>query len=150
MYRELWNASIVLLILGGVAAAAGVCFRYYAAKLAPYRGFAEARVIAVKAVPRQGEASFSEYRNRLAAVFEFYADGRPVKVVDPTDQYPCPYRIGDRVQICYNPDNPSEYRIVRRNKWAALGTYCSLLSIVLVLTGCTLFLVYAGRIRLGA
>ena len=88
MYHELWNASIVFLILGGLCfLAAQICnacsYRYLR-----YPSRAEARVIDIVAVPREGNAALSEYHNRLAAVFEFYADGRPIKVIDATETYP--------------------------------------------------------------
>lgn len=114
MYHELWNASIVLLILGGLCfLAAQICnacsYRYLR-----YPSRAEARVIDIVAVPREGDAALSEYHNRLAAVFEFYADGRPIKVTDATETYPCPYRKNERVQICYDPNDPKRHEVIKK------------------------------------
>ena len=120
MYHELWNASIVFLILGGLCfLAAQICnacsYRYLR-----YPSRAEARVIDIVAVPREGNAALSEYHNRLAAVFEFYADGRPIKVIDATETYPCPYRKNERVQICYDPNDPKRHEVIKKDKWKIL------------------------------
>lgn len=149
MYRELWNASIVLLLLGGLFAAAGGVFRLLAQKKEPYSAHAEARVVEIVPVPWKGASSLPEFHNRLSAVFEFYADGRPVKVTDASDTYPCPYRLNERVKLCYNPENPQEYRIEKKDKWQILALHCRILSMLLVLGGCTLFLLYAGRVGRG-
>lgn len=148
MSHELWNASIILILLGGVAAAASVLLRMVSHRGLPYREQAEARVVDIVAVPREGESSLSEYHNRLAAVFEFYADGRPVKVTDPADTYPCPYHLNDRVWLSYDPEHPEHFQIFRRNKWQILSFQCKVLGTLLVLGGCAIFLFYA--IRAGA
>ena len=112
----------------------------------PYPSRAEARVVDIVAVPREGEAALSEYHNRLAAVFEFYADGRPVKVIDETETYPCPYRKNERVQICYDPDDPKRHEVIKKDKWKMLSKRLNRLGILLVLAGCGLFLFYARSV----
>ena len=146
MYHELWNASIVFLVLGGLCfLAAQICnacsYRYLR-----YPSRAEARVIDIVAVPREGNAALSEYHNRLAAVFEFYADGRPVKVTDATETYPCPYRKNERVQICYDPNDPKRHEVIKKDKWKILSKQFNRLGILLLLTGCGLFLFYARSV----
>ena len=146
MYHELWNASIVFLILGGLCfLAAQICnacsYRYLR-----YPSRAEARVIDIVAVPREGNAALSEYHNRLAAVFEFYADGRPIKVIDATETYPCPYRKNERVQICYDPNDPKRHEVIKKDKWKILSQRFNRLGILLLLTGCGLFLFYAHSV----
>lgn len=145
MFDELWSFSIVLMLLGVAAAGCSLWFQYLGNRKEPYHGHAEARVVEIAVVPREGKDSFSEYHNRLAAVFEFYADGRPVKVTDDSAVYPCPYHLNDRVQICYDPEDPQRYRIIRKNHWSGAAGRCRTLAVLCLLGGCSLFLLYAGR-----
>ena len=138
MYHELWNASIVFLILGGLCfLAAQICnacsYRYLR-----YPSRTEARVIDIVAVPREGNAALSEYHNRLAAVFEFYADGRPIKVIDATETYPCPYRKNERVQICYDPNDPKRHEVIKRinGRYSQSGSTALVFCCCLQAVGC--------------
>ena len=75
MYHELWNASIVFLVLGGLCfLAAQICnacsYRYLR-----YPSRAEARVIDIVAVPREGNAALSEYHNGLRRYLNFMRMG---------------------------------------------------------------------------
>lgn len=143
MYHELWNASIALLLLGGLCFLAGQICNACSHRYLRYPARAEARVVDIVAVPREGEAALSEYHNRLAAVFEFYADGRPVKVTDAAETYPCPYRRGERVQLCYDPNDPKRHEVIKKDKWKMRSGRLNRLGSLLVLAGCGLFLFYA-------
>ena len=143
MYHELWNASIVLFVLGGLCVLIAQICNACSYRYLRYPARAEARVVDIVAVPREGGAALSEYHNRLAAVFEFYADGRPVKVIDATETYPCPYRKNERVQICYDPNDPKCHEVIKKDKWKMLSKRIGRLGILLVLAGCGLFLFYA-------
>lgn len=143
MYHELWNASIVLLVSGGLCVLAALVCNACSHRYLPYPSRTEARVVDIVAVPREGDAALSEYHNRLAAVFEFYADGRPVKVVDTTEAYPCPYRKNERIQICYDPVDPKRHKVIKKDKWKVRSKRFNRLGILLVLAGCGLFLFYA-------
>lgn len=146
MYHDFWVASCVVLILGAVCTAAGTVLKYLSRRDKEYGGHAEARVVEIRAERRTGAASLSEFRNRQVAVFEFFAGGKPVKVRDTADTYPCPYFMNQRIRICYNPDNPQEYVVETGDGRAKLGNFLSSLGVAAVLAGCILFLMYAARI----
>lgn len=145
MSGELWNASCVLFVLGAICAIAGIVLKYYGEKQEKFRGRAEARVVDIVTEPRTGASSLSEFRNRQAAVFEYYAGGKLIKVKDPSVTYPCPYQLHQKVKICYDPANPKNYCIAGRNWWRRAGTCLYVSGIVAALLGCTLFLIYASR-----
>lgn len=146
MYRDFWTASCIVLVLGVFSAVAGAVLKYLSRKDEVYTGHAEARVVEILAERRTGAAAQSEFRNRQVAVFEFFAGGKPVKVRDTADTYPCPYFLNQRIRICYNPDNPEEYIVENRDGRGRLGSILSSLGVAEVFAGCILFLLYAVRI----
>lgn len=145
MYSMLWNMSCALLVLGALCAAAALFLRIYAQKDEVYRGHAEARVVDIVAERRTGDASLSEFRNRQAAVFEFYANGQLYKVRDPADTYPCPYYLNQRVRINYDEGHPERFEIARPGIWERLASVSNILGVCFILAGCVLYLVYAAR-----
>lgn len=146
MYHELWMASIILMILGTGALVASALFGRRARRKRPYQKCAEARVVEIVGVPREGNhLPRTGFQNRLAAVLEFYADGRPVKVTDPSDRYPCPYRLNESVPICYNPADPQQFQIIRKNRYDYLAPAANAIGMLLLVAGVVLFLVYATR-----
>lgn len=148
MYHEIWTVSCVLLVLGLLCAAVASVLKYYAEQKIRYSGRAEAKVVNIVTEPRSGNASLSEFRNRQAAVFEFYAGGKLIKVTDPADTYPCPYRMHQTVHICYNPENPTEFELMEKSRWKLAASVVNVLGITGILSGCGLFLLYASRIPL--
>lgn len=148
MYHEFWTASLVLFALGLLLAVLYLVVKLYGARNAYYPAQAEARVVDFVIVPRTGQAALSEFRNRQAAVFEFFADGKPVKVTDTSDRYPCPYRLNQRVRVCYDPAAPQNYRVIPPTPRRFLPPLLGALSVLCVVGGCVLFLMYAERGRL--
>lgn len=140
--------SCVLFVLGFLCGAAGLFLRYLAGRKEQYSGHAEARVVDIVAEPRSGAASLSEFRNRQAAVFEFYADGQLVKVRDPADTYPCPYHQGQRLRVDYDPEQPEHFCIANQNRRSLLASAVSTLGVACIVAGCVAFLMYAGRVTL--
>lgn len=147
MYSEMWMTSCVFLILGLACAVAGAVLKYYTQQGGIYKGRAEARVVDILIEPRTGMASLSEFRNRQAAVFEFYAEGHLIKVEDPADTYPCPYHLGQKIPVYYDIDEPEKFHIARKTKWEYLAGTAGILGVVLILAGCALFLFYASGIE---
>lgn len=148
MYHEFWTASLVLFVLGLLLALLYLAAKIYGARKAEYPAQTEARVVDFVLVPRTGQAALSEFRNRQAAVFEFFADGKPVKVTDTSDISPSPYRLHQRVRICYDPAAPQNYRILTPNPRRLLPTILGAMSLLCVVAGCVLFLMYAERVNL--
>lgn len=140
--------SIVCFVLGFLSCGAGLFWQLYFKKNEKYRGHAEARVVDIVTEPRRGQASLSEFHNRQAAVFEFYAGGKPIKVKDPADTYPCPYNRNERVRINYDPDAPEQFEIEERNRWREVASVIEILGVVCIAVGCILFLMYAGRVEI--
>jgi hypothetical protein len=136
-----WGLAILLL-------AAAQLLRYALRQEERYPGHAEARVVDIRNEPRSQEAALSEFRNRQVAVFEYFADGKLVKVVDEADTYPCPYHMNQKVRICYNPDDPMEYEVEPYNRKRVWGSILHGLGLVFAFAGCILFLLYAAGISL--
>ncbi len=144
MSNELWIASIVLLILGIVVAAAGFVLRIYGRRDRPYAGYAEAEVVEI--VPAARDSSVhSAFQNRQAAVFQFYADGKLIKITDDLDSYPCPYALHQRVRISYDPDNPNHFEPLNEERTQYGGTALNLVGVFLMVLGCVCFFLYASR-----
>lgn len=147
MSTDLWVASCIVLVFGLIATVAGVILKSYSAAARPYEGYAEAKVVDLVHEKRDINA-LSEFRNRQAAVFEFYANGKLIKVTDSSDSYPCAYRRGQRVRLSYNPEDPTEYRVLgfEPRRFAAMAF--SIAGIAMIIFGCVLFLLYATRFGL--
>ena len=147
MYKELWTASCILLVFGFLGTVGGSLLKYFSKKNEVLKGSAEARVVDIVPEPRRGTASLSEFHNRQAAVFEFYAGGRLVKVMDHADTYPCPYRLNQRVQIRYDVDDPENFYVKEKDKMDKISTGINIVSMCFIIAGCVLFLVYAAGIQ---
>ncbi len=146
MYNALWVISCVVFVIGFVCGGAGLFLRYYSRRNENYKGHAEARVVDIVAEPRRGLAALSEFHDRQAAVFEFYAGGRLIKVKDSADTYPCPYYLNQRIRISYDIDEPEHFYIEGKKHWEQLASAVSILGVVCIVAGCALFLLYAARI----
>ncbi len=144
MSGELWIAGAVFMILGVITAAAGIILNVYGESSRPYGGFTEGKVVEIVSLERDPNME-AEFRNRQAAVFEFYANGKLMKVLDQTDTYPCPYELNQRVRISYDPDYPIRYEVVSTENRRILSIALNAAGVVLILIGVFLFLRYAGR-----
>ncbi|MCD7746228.1 MAG: DUF3592 domain-containing protein [Lachnospiraceae bacterium] len=144
MTSDLWIKGVVFIILGLIACIAGVVMKLYAATRRPYPGYAEARVVDIISVERDRYAE-SRFRNRQAAVFEFYANGKLIKIVDREDSYPCPYHLYQKVRLCYDPADPEQYRVITAERERTLSVVLNAVGIVLILIGVLIFILYASR-----
>lgn len=144
----MWNVSCILIILGFLCVLAGEAVKLLLHRDGLYTGRAQAKVVDIVARPRSAQASLSEFRNNQVAVFEFFANGRPVKVNDTADTYPCPYRMNQSVTVCYNPAKPEQFCIAPHDKRRLAARALGAGGAVLILAGCALFLMYAARVRL--
>lgn len=148
MLNNWWIGSCILLLFGLLFAAVSLIMKYLGSRETRHLRVTEAKVVDIVAEPRTGSAAYSEFRNRQAAVFEFYADGKLIKLKDKSDTYPCPYYIGQRLKICYDPANPQDFSIVQVNKWNRAAFAMNYLSVVCFVLGCILFLMHASRVEL--
>lgn len=144
MTNDLWITGAVLIILGLITDIAGQILKSYDASKRTFEGYAEASVVDIVPIKRDREVQ-SEFRNRQAAVFQFYADGKLIKVIDKDDTYPCPYRLHERVILSYDPDDPEHYRIIRDHKKHNFAIFLNILGVVIILAGVFVFLAYALR-----
>ncbi len=144
MANDLWIRGVVLIILGLIACIAGLVMKLYAATRRPYPGYAEAKVVDIISVERDRYAE-ARFRNRQAAVFEFYADGKLIKIVDREDSYPCPYHLYERIRISYDPANPEHYRVITAERERILAFILNAAGIILILIGVVIFILYASR-----
>lgn len=148
MLNNWWIGSCIFLIMGVIFAVASAVLNYWSNRETRHLRVTEARVVDIIAEPRTGDAAFSEFRNRQAAVFEFFADGKLIKQKDSKDTYPCPYYMNQRLKICYDPENPEQFFVLQVNKWNRAAFGMSYLSVVCFVLGFILFFMYAARIEL--
>ncbi|MCD8105247.1 MAG: DUF3592 domain-containing protein [Lachnospiraceae bacterium] len=144
MPGNLWMRGTVLVILGLIADVAGLIVKIYSAYIRPYEGYSEAEVVDIISMERDRNAE-SRYRNRQVAVFQFFADGKLVKIVDREDAYPCPYELGQRVRLCYDPENPEKYVVLHGEKMRYRAIALNAVGAILILAGVLMFLAYAMR-----
>ncbi|MCC8137479.1 MAG: DUF3592 domain-containing protein [Clostridiales bacterium] len=147
MSDSLWIKGVICIVLGLAAYIAGLILKLYSTQKRPYAGCADARVVDIIPVERDRNAE-AQFRNRQAAVFEFFADGKLIKLVDKEDAYPCPYELGQHLRLCYDPGNPEEYTILRESKQYYQGIALNVLGVVLIVAGVLMFLRYALRFTL--
>ncbi|MCD7762011.1 MAG: DUF3592 domain-containing protein [Lachnospiraceae bacterium] len=147
MSDSLWIKGVICIILGLAADIAGLVLKFYSAQKRPYAGYADAKVVEIIPVERDRNAE-AYFRNRQAAVFEFFADGKLIKLVDQEDAYPCPYELGQRIQLCYDPDDPEKYVVLHENKEHFQTIALNSLGVLLIVAGVLLFLRYAMRYNL--
>ncbi len=147
MSSELWMTGVVFIVLGIAALAAGIILNIYSTSVRPYDGFAEGKVVEIVSLERDPNRE-AEFRNRQAAVFEFYANGKLIKVMDPADTYPCPYELNQRVSISYDPDYPIRCKVIRTDPRHILAIILNVLSVIFLIIGFLLFLRYALRFLL--
>lgn len=148
MYNTMWNISCLLIVAGFICTLAGEAVKLLYRRDGSYTGRAQAKVVDIVAKPRSAEASLSEFRNNQVAVFEFFANGRPVKVNDTADTYPCPYRMNQNVTVCYDPARPERFYIASHDKKSVIARTLGVCGVVLILAGGALFLMYAARGKL--
>ncbi|MCD7882456.1 MAG: DUF3592 domain-containing protein [Lachnospiraceae bacterium] len=144
MSGNLWIKGAVLVVLGLIADIAGLIVKTYSAYRRPYEGYTEAKVVDIISVERDRNAE-SRYRNRQAAVFQYFAEGKLVKVVDSEDAYPCPYKLGQRVRLCYDSENPEKYKVLREEKMRYRSIALNVIGVILIMAGVLMFLAYAMR-----
>ncbi|MCD8348720.1 MAG: DUF3592 domain-containing protein [Lachnospiraceae bacterium] len=147
MGNRLWIEGIVFIVLGLIAEIAGSILKVLNATKRPYTGYAEAKVVDIIPVERDRYAQ-ARFRNRQAAVFEFFADGKLIKIVDTKDTYPCPYQINQRVRLSYDPEDPEKYCVIGKEQMNILAVALNVLGVIFILAGCLLFLRYAMRYNL--
>ncbi|MCD8022246.1 MAG: hypothetical protein LUF30_04490 [Lachnospiraceae bacterium] len=139
-----WVQAVVLIIIGILVYLAGLVLKLRNDSRRPYAGYAEAKVVDIVPIERERYAPYA-FRNRQCAVFEFFADGKLVKVTDQADTYPCPYHMNQYIRLCYDPDDPQKFRIIRK-EWLLYGSIAlKALGVLLFLGGVLLFLIYARR-----
>lgn len=138
----------MMLVMAVILEAAALVLKYIGNSRERYTGHAEARVVDIVMEPRNGTYSLSQFYNRQAAVFEFYAEGKLVKVKDTQEVYPTPYQMNQKIRILYNPGNPQQFCVAGKNKISLLSRILSVAAVFMVVLGCVFFLLHAGRIEL--
>ncbi len=144
MSNELWIAGTVLLIIGVVIAVVGIVLNTYSVSSRPYEGLTEGKVVDIVSVERSPNEE-AEFRNRQAAVFEFYANGKLMKVVDQNGTYPCPYELNQKVSISYDPEFPVRFRVIHEKRRSYLSVILNIVGVIFILGGVLLFMRYAVR-----
>ncbi len=148
MNLNLWTASFICFILSAVFAAVSAVCRHMEKSRRPYAKKTRGRVVHIITEPADGGKNRTEFHDRQYAVIEFFAQGRPTKVRSQASVYPCPYHIGQELDLCYDPDAPEHYRILTDRKWEILAALAYGLSLAMIAAGCALFLLFAGRYEL--
>ncbi len=135
----------MLIVIGLLTVVAGIVLNTYNTVASrPYQGVTEAKVVEILSMERDPNEA-AEFRSMQAAVFEFYADGKLMKVVDKSAPYPCPYELNQRVTICYDPDYPVMFKVIHRENRRIFSIVLNIMGVILLLIGVFIFLRYAVR-----
>lgn len=148
MSIDFWSMSCGLAVIGILCAIAAEVMRQIAKRKECYHGYAEARVVAFITEPRNDTYVFSQFHNRQAAVFEFIVDGKLIKGTDPSEVYPSPYRINQKVKVLYDPKDPQKFCAAAQNSWRLAASAMKLAAVALIVFAVFCFLMYAARIEL--
>ncbi len=148
MNINLWTASFVCFIFAVVLAAASAVCRHMEKTRRTYAGRTRGHVVHIITEPADGEKNRTEFHDRQYAVIEFFAQGRLVKVKSQATTYPCPYYVGQSLELCYDPGTPERYQILTERKWELLSALAYGFSLGLAAVGVILFLMFAGRYEL--
>ncbi len=148
MNSNLWTASFVCFVFAAVLAAASAVCRHMEKVRRTYAEKARGHVVHIITEPADGEKNRTEFHDRQYAVIEFFARGRLVEVKSQATTYPCPYYVGQRLELCYDPGEPERYQILTDRKWDFLSALSYGVSLGLVVVGGILFLMFAGRYEL--
>lgn len=148
MNINLWTASFVCFIFAAVFAAASAACRHMEKTGRAYAGKTRGHVVHIITEPADGEKNRTEFHDRKYAVIEFFAQGRLVEVKSQATVYPCPYYVGQKLELCYDPEKPERYQILTDRKWELLSALAYGFSLGMVVVGGILFLMFAGRYEL--
>ncbi len=147
MSNELWIAGAVLVVIGLAIAIAGTILNTYNRTSSYYEEETEGKVVEIISLERDPNEE-AEFRNRQAAVFEFYANGKLMKVVDKEGTYPCPYELNQKVRISYDPEYPVRFHVIHAERRRYLPIILNSAGVLFILGGILLFLRYAVRYML--
>ncbi len=145
MNINLWTASFACFILAAVLVAVSAVCRRMAKKRHAYAKEARGRVVHIVTEPADAEKNRTEFHDRQYAVIEFFAQGHLVEVKSQATIYPCPYYVGQELDLCYDPVEPERYQILTDRRWELSASLSYGLSLVMIAAGCILFLMFAGR-----
>lgn len=148
MSVDFWSMSCIAVVCGSLLAVTAQILQYIAKSKEQYLGHAEGRVVGFITEPRNDTYAFSQFHNRQAAVFEFFADGKLIKGKDPGEVYPSPYQINQKLKILYDPSDPQKFCVADRNPWMLAAKLAKAAAICLIVAACAFFLMYAARLEL--
>lgn len=139
MNINFWTVSCVCFLFAAVLAVLSAVCRYLVKNNRAYTSFTEGRVVHIETEPADAGRNRTEFHDRQYAVIEFFSNGRLIKVKGPVSTYPCPYHVGQKLYLCYDPGDPTRYQIIADRKWQQLGSCLYGISLFLVAMGCVFF-----------
>lgn len=145
MNHGYWIASCILLAFGALGMTGGAIWRALQERKDANLRFTVARVVEIINEPGMRKAVQSQFCNADIAVFEYYADGKLIKVRDKKETYPCPYQLNQSFKICYYPDKPEEFMFVERDTRKIMAVLLERAGIGFIILGCILFFIYVKR-----
>ena len=103
--KGLWNVSLVLIVIGLLAFAAGIILQVIRREKEQAVRRVQARVVEL-VLDENTKGSAYGLRNSYYPVFEYYADGKLIKVRHKEGAWPSRYKVNDRVSLLYDPEEP--------------------------------------------
>lgn len=133
-----------LMAAGLLMIAAGIIWRNWRRSRETLQGHTTARVI--RLLPREDlSGRTSQFKTEYYPVFEFYADSKRYSEVYPFGSYPSKYKVGQQLQIDYDPANPGDFEIHDRTLQDMLPALTYYAGVIFTSAGAVLFLVFAAR-----
>lgn len=145
MNTDLWTVSLVSFVLSAVFAALSAACRHMEKIRRGYEARARGHVVHIVTEPADSGKNRTEFHDRQYAVIEFFAGSRLVKVKSPASVYPCPYHVGQELELCYDRADPEKYQIRTDRRWEMLSLLSYRVSFAMIVLGCVLFLLSAVR-----
>ena len=142
MNNAIWVLSFVCLAAGLAMTAAGLILRSYKRSRQQLTGHTSGRVINLELRELPGTYKSHTFRNLYFPVFEFYANGKLYRENYPYGAYPSSFRVGDEVQIDYDPEDPHEYELRQKNLKDMLPSLIYMGGVSLTAAGALLFIIF--------
>lgn len=146
MNSFLWTFSWLFMIAGVLLIIAGLVSQAYQQDKERYKGRATATVVEIVADMPDDEGLARGIHDYYYPVFAYYAGGRLFKVRYPGGGNPCPYSMNQKVEIQYNTENPSLFKIQEKTQLNKLSNFLYRMGFLCCIGGGVLFVLFAMRI----
>ena len=139
------TASMIFIIIGAVCVIAGRLWDYRIESGEFYLGRSEGVVTEIVPGEPDGEGLQAGIHDYYYPVICYYANGRLYRERYFQGSNPCPYRINDRLELCYDDREPTHFRIREKGRNRIISRTVYYLGFLFCCMGGIFFLMFATR-----